>query len=227
MNRFIAFLIRCVVLSGSLTLACGGTPTSPRPRTIVAALAITVGDGQTDTVAHTLPVAVTVQAKDALGSVASSVVLNWYETTNEGVNCVGCSDTIFVGAALTDASGGAAFRWTLRTRAGPQGLIAEAIGPDGDRIVHTKATATAVPDQAASMMTSQAQVAPGGFVLASQHAWANDRYGNAVPTPPSFGSLPAGWTVRGDTAIASNTPGRYTLPVKVDRVQTSFVAVVQ
>lgn len=228
MKRFTDFLIRCIVLSGALTLACGGSnPVQPKLQ-IVADLVIATGDAQVDTVGQTLPTAVTIQAKNAVGGVVPAVVLNWFTITNDGVNCVGCSDTVFVGAGLTDETGGARLRWTLRTRAGPQGLIACAIDAEGDCAVHIKATAEALHDRATTIATwdQPALIKAGGIVLLSAHAGGNDQYGNYAGVP-NYGSLPAGWRVSGDTAYAPMQTGDYTLPLVLDQARGSFVARVQ
>lgn len=210
-----------------LLVACGGGSDAVQPdRRPVAALLVAAGDNQTDTVARQLPVAVTLQAKDALGGPVPFVVLNWYATTHEGENCVGCADTIFVGASATDAGGGAKYLWTLRSRAGQQGLIAWAIGSEGERVVHVKALATAVADRAVSIMVDHPVVAPDGFVAIADHAWASDQYGNFAGTP-RYDVPPAGWRVSGDTAYAPSQTGEYALPIIRDAVRTTLTVRVQ
>src|SRR6266550_48700 len=115
-----------LAISLILLAACAKSPLQPTTH-LVASLDLVAGDGQTGTVAQTLATAIAVQAKDAVGAPVPQVVLNWYTITNAGINCVGCSDTTFAGAGITDGIGNARFRWGLATRAGPQAVIAWAI----------------------------------------------------------------------------------------------------
>ncbi len=210
-----------------LLAACGGNPTQPSTR-LVAALAVVAGNGQTGTVAQTLPTAIAVQAKDATGAPVPQIVLNWYTITNAGVNCVGCSDTTFAGAGITDGTGNARFRWPLATRAGPQAVIAWAIGPEGDRIVYTLANAMALPDHAVSIITwsQPVQLAPGEFLLLRDHASADDQYWNWVGVP-TFGAVPTGWKVSADTAWAPSQVGDYALPLVLDAARGSLAVQVR
>lgn len=219
----IAFVLYLVIsLAG-----CGKSPVQPTAR-LVASLNLVGGDGQTDTVAQTLATAVAVQAKDALGAPVPQVVLNWYTITNAGVNCVGCSDTTFAGAGITDATGGARFRWQLATRAGPQAVIAWALGPDGDRIVYIQATATALPDRAVTILTMNCPCSlhPGEFLLLRDHAFADDQYWNGVGVP-TFGAMPSGWKVSADTAWAPSVTGDYILPLVLDAARGSLAVAVR
>src|SRR5258705_9143585 len=90
------------------SLAACSNPTDARPNVELVQLALVGGDGQADTVARTLPVAV-VTAATANGLAATQVIVNWYRVAG--------SDTTFAGAALTDAAGRAQRQWTLLTRA--------------------------------------------------------------------------------------------------------------
>ncbi len=219
----IAFVLYLVVsLAG-----CGGNSTQPSIR-LVASLAVIAGNGQTGVVAQTLATAVAVQAKDAAGAPIPQVVLNWYIITNAGIDCASCSDTIFAGAGITDITGGARFGWQLATRAGPQAVIAWAIGPEGDRITYAQANATALPDHAVSIITmgTPVQLAPGGFLLLRDHAAADDQYWNWVGVP-AFGAMPSGWKTSADTAWAPSATGDYILPLMLDAAQGSLAVQVR
>ena len=216
--------MRSLILAVLVLAACGG-PTQPTQQQ-VASLVVLQGDQQVDTVARTLPVAIAVQAKDAVGGPAAGVVLNWYTITNDGLNCVGCSDTVFVGAGLTNGTGGAKLQWTLGTRAGPQGLIAWAIGSAGERVVHVHATAVAVHDRAIGIVASQATTTPGGFILISNFAYTTDQYWNNAGTPLVV-QAPAGWRIVGDTAYAPEQVGTYILPLALDQARGDLSVRVQ
>jgi Tol biopolymer transport system component len=103
-------------------------------------------------------------------------------------------------AALTDADGQAAVRWTLGTTAGVQTLLAQVGTADGSTAVETQVQATAEPGTASSMTpAANAVVAITVGDAVQVAATGVDRYGNATSR---FANLT--WQVI-DPALASVT----------------------
>lgn len=155
------------------------------------------GDNQVDTVGQQLPVAITARAADKQSAAPiGNVVLNWYRVVG--------TDTVFLGAGLTDVSGEAKIRPSLATKAGGQQVVAFALDAAGDRVEHALASMTALADRGVTTLgarTDTVDVFVGEPVLHSiSYAAAYDQYGNYAG--PLHWVAAAGWRVSADTCWA-------------------------
>jgi hypothetical protein len=178
-----------LLLLGLIACRDAGAPSAE----LVPLLEIIDGNGQVDTVAKQLPIAITARAEDKLSAQpARGVVLNWFRVVG--------SDSAFIGAAITNDSGVARLRPTLGTKAGAQTFIAWALDGDGQRSEYAAATATALPDRAVQILTpgDTVRVWVGEPLPSGAYASAWDQFMNLVGAP-QFGPA-TGWTVRADTA---------------------------
>jgi hypothetical protein len=183
-RRFAPFL-----LLGLIACRDAGAPSAE----LVPLLEIIDGNGQVDTVAKQLPIAITARAEDKLSAQpARGVVLNWFRVVG--------SDSAFIGAAITNDSGVARLRPTLGTKAGAQTFIAWALDGDGQRSEHAAATATALPDRAVRILTpgDTVRVWVGEPLRSGAYASVWDQFMNFVGAPAFTPAT--GWTVRADTA---------------------------
>src|SRR5882762_3412891 len=118
-----------LVLTLLVVAACGGSnPVGVKSPPLRASIVIGVinGAGQTDTVMQPLPQPVVAQASDSATKAASpNVVVNWFRVSG--------ADTVFAGAAITDAQGQAKLQWQLLPKAGDQSVVAWVIDELGKR----------------------------------------------------------------------------------------------
>jgi len=136
-----------------------------------AELRITDGDGQSGTVASTLPTALAVEAVDGFGNPVSGVQIS-FTVTGGG----GSVDPV---QATSTADGRASASWTLGQTAGSQTLEAAAQG-----LTAVTFSATATPDAPAEVRVASGDGQTGTVAeaLASPVvARVVDRFGNAVP----------------------------------------------
>jgi hypothetical protein len=199
-----------LLLLGLIACRDAGAPSAE----LVPLLEIIDGNGQVDTVAKQLPIAITARAEDKLSAQpARGVVLNWFRVVG--------ADSVFLGAALTNDSGIARLRPTLATKAGPQAFVAWALDADGQRSEYAAAAATALPDRARwiSVPVDSTRIWLGDPVRARDFASAWDQFYNFVGTPV-FGPA-VGWTVRADTAWASEE-SRVELPLLYDALRSQL-----
>lgn len=201
--------MKSLVIFIGLLAACGGTNPSQPLVQVVSSLNVLAGEGQSDTVTHTLATPIEVQAKDVLDAPIAGVALNWIAVPE----CI-CNepDTIRLGVGVTDVAGIGRYRWTLPTQAREWALIAWAIDADGSRVIHTKVLAQALPDRVVWISTALVQTKPEAFFLLRDYAWGMDRYGNNAGTP-GFDTLPEGWRSSADTVWTSAAAGEYILPL--------------
>ena len=181
------------------------------PKLPPAALSIIAGDAQTDTVARMLPVSIVARATTGGGQSAPQVVVNWYRIAG--------ADTVFAGAALTNAQGEAQLRWTLLSKAGAQQLAAWVIDDAGVRQLSAQATATATHDRATVVLGARAEtvtVAIGAPIFDhDSYSAAYDRFGNWAG--PMRWQPATNWRVSADTAWC-DVPGLYTMNLALDDV---------
>lgn len=205
------------ILLLALLSACGD---SSGPKVPAATVSIVAGDTQTDTVARTLPVSVVARAAAVGGQPVSQVVVNWYRVAG--------ADTVFAGAALTNAQGEAQLRWTLLSKAGTQQLTAWIIDDAGLRQTYAQATATATHDRATVVLGSRADtmvLAVGAPLFDSDsYSAAYDRFGNWAG--PLRWQAATGWRISADTAWC-DVPGIYTMHLSLDDVTSSLTVRVQ
>lgn len=160
--------------------ACGDSGTEPLgPKDLArvqAALQIVGGDAQRDTIQATLRDAITVQLMTAQALTTEplvGVVVNFVVTDP------GCGRP-FAGSAATDATGRAAERWQLGTKAGTCTMEVRAVDADGTARVLNKVTATVSPGIPASVQLRRgAELAYiGDTINVSNSVTAKDRAGN-------------------------------------------------
>jgi hypothetical protein len=200
-----------------LLAACGD---ASGPKVPAATVSIVAGDAQVDTVARTLPVAVVARAAAVGGQPTPQVVVNWYRIAG--------ADTVFAGAALTNAQGEARLVWTLLTKAGTQGLTAWILDDAGVRQTYAQATATATHDRATVVQGARAEtvlVAVGAPIFDhDSYSAAYDRFGNWAG--PMLWQPETGWRVSADTAWC-DVPGLYTMRLALDDVTSHLNVRVQ
>lgn len=160
--------------SAQVTAHSGALNSSPANVTVAqaaAALVQVVGNAQTDTVGQQLPIALTVQANDALGSPVAGVTVGFVVTQGGG--------SLTAPSAMTAANGRAAVSWTIGTTAGAaQTVTASAAGASTATF-----SATAVADVAAALVLlsgNNQQGQPSTALPAPIVVRVNDQFGNPV-----------------------------------------------
>lgn len=202
----------------------GGSTVTPPPPVAVASLDLTA---TTTEPAVGTPVPVTAHARDASGSPAAGVQIEFAVGASSG--------SVSPASATTDASGAASATWLVATVPGQQTLTARSAGVSKDL------TVTAVPGPPARVAADgQTEiVASAGAILADAVAVvARDRFGNPTPDVEVAFQVVAGdgaanpAVERTDTAGRASTtwtlgaaPGRNVLDASVGDLQAvTFVA---
>ena len=191
----------CLLLL-ALLAACSKDPSAPAA--FAVSLSVINGNGQVDTVSQNLPLPIVAQAIDTpTARAAPGVVVNWFRVVG--------TDTTFLGAQLTNDSGIARIQPTLATKSGGQIFVAWALDNEGKRAVYTAATATALPDIAATVAlpgaldttVARSQLTLGSLILLEY--MFRDQFGNA--TWGCSGSVsPASWSWTFNPAYVPNPP---------------------
>ncbi len=188
-------------------ISCEGrgpsAPVAPAIR-FPARMQVTGGDVQSGPVGTELPAALTVRVLDAAGAVIAGQVVNFRIVSGNG--------TVFAGAAITDAQGRAAERWTLGTvAADSQRVEARAVNPaTGAAIVFATFTATATVGAVTSMvrLTPDSQsVSPNGTVSSAPAVRTVDRFGNPVAGTRVLFRVTAGGGSLSDSVSVSDATG--------------------
>ena len=176
----------------ALVVACSdGTSPDPDPAPEgTPAMDIVAGDGQVDTVTHTLPqpLVVAVTRDSATGVVTvgpyrssmagdpmPGTLVNFRVTTND------CGEP-FAGSALTDSLGLAADLWQLGTKARECRMEVRAVTAAGEPLVYDTFFATAEPGPADVILIDlPGMVWVGDSIALTDLIYATDEFGNPVP----------------------------------------------
>ncbi|HEX2076271.1 MAG TPA: Ig-like domain-containing protein [Longimicrobium sp.] len=182
------FVLICLALA-----ACSGdAATVPVPQGPVS-FEIVSGDDQTGVVGEKLSDPLRVRVVDATGKPLAGRVVNFRVAAGGG--------EVFAGAALSDAQGMVAERWTLGRAAGDsQRVEVRSVTSAGEEQVHAVFRARAVPGEPVS-------VSAGDYYFDALRdtvqltARVRDRFSNLVPDAPLF------WRVQGgDSTVVKVTP---------------------
>jgi len=162
------------------------------------------GDAQSGVVGVELPQALVVRVIDSTGAPIAGQIVNFRVVSGGGGT--------FAGAAISDAQGRAAERWTLGTAAtDSQRIEARAVDPSsGSPLVFATFRANAVPGTVASVarLSPDSQVAiAGNPVPVSPAVRTRDKYGNpASGVPVSFRVTGGGGSIS-DSLVLSDSTG--------------------
>lgn len=177
--------------------ACSGDAASvPGPRA-PASMVVVSGDGQTGPVGEKLPQPLVVRVLDAGGNPLPGQVVNFRVASGRGAD-------IFAGAAMSDAQGLAADRWTLGTLAGEgQRVEVRSVTSTGQELVHAVFQAAAVPGPPAKVQASSIFTFTAVGDTQRIRAVVHDRFNNPVPDARLY------WWVRAfdSTAVVVDTTG--------------------
>ena len=205
-NSAIARLL-LVVAASTVLMRCD-SPAGPA-RALVPAfparMLILSGEDQTGSVGAELSTPLTVRVVDASGAAIGGQIVNFRVIAGNG--------KVFAGAAVTDAQGRAAERWTLGTVAAEsQRIEARAVNPaTGDPLVFAVFNATARAGAVALLERAvlDSQVATAGTPTALPPAVrARDQYGNAVADVGVIFRAVSGAGVITDSSVRSDETGR-------------------
>lgn len=173
--------------------ACGQDATGP-PEIPDLQLQIVAGGDQDGIVGRELGTPVTVEVVNAVTKSATvGQIVNFVITEGGG--------SVFAGAAITDAQGRAADRWTLGELAGSQRLEVRAVTAEGQAITYAVTTATAQPDAPDSVVLAMDAVQGwvGEPILASEVVTqVLDQFGNVVTVAPM-------WTASAPFLVSADT----------------------
>jgi hypothetical protein len=199
---------RALAIVASLAIWAGcaddrATPTSAGKGSFPASMQIAGGDAQAGVVGAELPTPLTVKVVDARGAALVGQVVNFRVVSGGG--------SVFAGAAVTDAQGRAAERWTLGPRAGEaQSVEVRAVDPvTGAPKVFATFAATARADRAASLEKAapDSQTAAPGKPVTAPTVRVRDRFGNPVRGATVTFAIGSGRGQLGETSVASDSDG--------------------
>jgi hypothetical protein len=185
--------------------ACDGERAAAPPGSAgpAAALLVVAGDDQSGVVGTELAAPLLVRALDAAGRPVAGQVVNFRVTAGGG--------GVFAGAAITDADGRAAERWTLGTStADSQRVEVRAVSVSGEKIVYAVFRAAARPASPARLERAapdSQSASPGARVAVAPTARVRDRYGNPVPDVPVRFAVTAGGGTLADTLPRTDSAG--------------------
>jgi hypothetical protein len=155
-----------------LMAACEQAPAGSSAAPVPAKYVVVSGNAQTGAAGEKLPNPLVVRVVDANGNPVPGIVVNFRVLR-------GRNGEVFAGAAITDAQGLAAERWTLGTLAGDtQRVEVRSVTSAGQEQVHAVFTANAVPGVPVrfEMVPSYTFTALGDTV--TFRAFAYDRFHN-------------------------------------------------
>jgi hypothetical protein len=133
------FVLSCLVA------ACGEAPAESSAARVPARYVVVSGNAQTGAAGEKLPSPLVVRVVDANGHPVPGIVVNFRVVR-------GRNGEVFAGAAITDAQGLAAERWTLGTVAGDtQKVEVRSVTSAGQEQVHAVFVADAVPGTPVTM----------------------------------------------------------------------------
>ena len=168
-------------------------------------MALTSGNGQTDTVLGTLPSPYRVTLKNETGAVVAGVTVTWAATVGS-VNGSGTTTT------MSDAAGNDTVSRTLGSVAGTQTAQATVRGLIGSPVTFTATALPGFPTQIAKNAGDNQTGAINSPLPAQQSVIVHDSHGNVVPMVPVTWSVGVGGgsvnptnTTTGSNGVASTT----------------------
>lgn len=169
--------IALALVASACTQEIAAPNQTPTPPAFPARMLVAAGDAQDGVAGSELATPLAVRVVDANGQPIAGQVVNFRVVAGGG--------QVFAGAAVTDAQGRAAERWTLgASAADSQRVEARAVNPStGAGIVFATFRAVARADKAALLTrtTPDSQVAaPGSAVAVAPTVKVTDRFGNPV-----------------------------------------------
>ena len=164
---------RTIVAAATLAAlaSCYDTGTAPPPPLVPAQIAVVSGSGQYDTVATTLPLALTVKVTDSSGTPVPGVTV--------GFQAVDGSGTVVPFIANTDADGLAGAMWTLGTTPGPQEAHASVVGIE-ETAVFSAISVAAAPSTIEVVNGDEQRAVAGTRLPIPLSVRVEDAYGNPL-----------------------------------------------
>ncbi len=209
MSRAVAartLLLACatgLTVLGACDRGATGVVSVPVPQ-FPARMQITGGEDQTAAAGTALPQPLTVRVLDAAGVPIGGQVVNFRVVSGGG--------SVFAGAAITDAQGRAAERWTLGTvAADSQRVEARAVNPaTGAALTFATFKAVATPGALSALARlgpDSQSVAVASIVPIAPAVRATDRFGNPVRNVRVTFAVAAGGGVLSDSVSTSDSTG--------------------
>lgn len=169
MHYAVIMLFTLVACSGGGT--SGGAPTE----TVIAAVTVSAGDGQTAVVGTELPDLIVARVLDHAGQPVAGKLIHFVITAGGGA--------VSSDSATSDTNGNVSTRWTLGTGAGAQAVEVQAPGADGTAVTYATfhAVACAGAPQTINILSGDQQVGEQlQPLLLPVTVVVKDGYGNVV-----------------------------------------------